>query len=245
LKTLVLDIETSPNLAHVWGLWNQNVGITQLREASEVLCVACKWLDSPEMFFYSKWGQGRSGMIREIHRLLDLADAVVHYNGKTFDIPHLNREILLQGLMPPSPYAQIDLYTTVKKRFKFPSNKLDYVSQQLGLGSKVHHEGHELWVKVLAGDKDAQLRMERYNAQDVVLTEKLYQRLLPWIPSHPNVALINGISGCTSCGSSNIHERETTKTAMSKFTAYQCCDCGSWMRETGRVEGSKIRSVAW
>lgn len=243
----MLDIETSPNLAHVWGLWNENVGITQLREASEVLCFSSKWLNDPAISFYSVWDQGHDEMVREAHRLLEEADAVVHYNGKSFDIPHLNREILLAGLGPPAPYAQIDLYTTVKKRFKFPSNKLDYVSQALGLGAKVHHEGHELWVKVMTGDREAQGRMRAYNEQDVLLTEKLYHRLLPWIPSHPNVALIDGIVACTTCGANPRHfvERETADTPTSKFARYQCLKCGSWQRETSRVEGSKMRSVSW
>lgn len=245
LKTLVLDIETSPNLAHVWDLWNQNVGISQLQEASEVLCVASKWLDAEEMFFFSNWGDGHHGMISGVHALLEEADAVVHYNGKAFDMPHLNREFVVAGFLPPKPYSQIDLYTTVKKRFKFASNKLDYVAQALGLGAKMHHSGHELWVKVLAGDRDAENTMQLYNEQDVLLTEKLYKKLLPWIPSHPNVGLIDGTSGCTVCGSANMVERETTQTAMSKFPVYQCTNCGHWDRTTGRMEGSKLRSVAW
>ncbi len=33
-------------------------------------------------------------------------------------------------------------------------------SQRLGLGKKHEHEGHELWVKCMNGDKDAWKRME-------------------------------------------------------------------------------------
>ncbi len=34
--------------------------------------------------------------------------------------------------------------------------------------------------------------MEKYNKQDVLLLEKVYDRLLPWIKSHPNHHLFNG-----------------------------------------------------
>jgi chromosome partitioning protein len=37
LKVLLLDIETSPNLAHVWGIWQQNVGLSQLLETYAVV----------------------------------------------------------------------------------------------------------------------------------------------------------------------------------------------------------------
>jgi len=34
MQILLLDIETAPNTAHVWGLWNQNVSLNQLMESS-------------------------------------------------------------------------------------------------------------------------------------------------------------------------------------------------------------------
>ena len=235
LKTLVIDIETSPNLAHVWQLWNiNNVSLSQLQESSTMLCFAAKWLRAEDTMFFSQWSHTHSEMVNAAHKLLGEADAVMDYNGTTFDIPYLNKEFLLEGLNPPAPYAHIDLYKTIKKRFRFPSNKLDYVSRAMGFSGKVSHEGHDLWVKVLAGDTDAQDRMEEYNKQDVVLLEQMYWQLRPWIPNHPNVALIDSQGICTTCGSDMVVEREAAYTAMSKFKELQCVKCGSWMRETAR-----------
>lgn len=53
MKILLLDIETSPNVAHVWGLWQQNVGTNQLLEASEVMCWAAKWYGEKDVAFMS------------------------------------------------------------------------------------------------------------------------------------------------------------------------------------------------
>ena len=169
MKILLLDIETSPNTAHVWGLWQQNVSINQLMESSYVLCYAAKWLNSDEMLFDSVQQSKPKAMLKGIHGLLNEADAVVHYNGTKFDIPTLNKEFLLHRYAPPSPYKQIDLLRVVRSQFRFPSNKLDYVAQRLGLGQKHAHEGHELWVKCMNGDKDAWKRMADYNIQDVIL----------------------------------------------------------------------------
>ena len=43
-KVLVIDIETSPNVVYAWGLWDQNIGISQVIEPSRVLCFAAKWV---------------------------------------------------------------------------------------------------------------------------------------------------------------------------------------------------------
>lgn len=246
MRTLCLDIETSPNTAQVWQLWNVNsISLAQLQESSELLCFSAKWLGEDEIFFYSDWEHGKTQMVAKAHWLLDNADAVLSYNGKAFDIPYLNKEFLLAGLSPPSPCQQIDLYTTVKKRFKFPSYKLDYVSRVMGFEGKVAHEGHALWVKVLSGDKDAMARMEAYNKQDVILLEQMYEKLRAWIPGHPNVHLMDGVGWCTTCGSHDVVERESSYTAMSRFQNYQCLACGTWIREAKRSGGSDWRGVAW
>ena len=151
MKILLLDIETSPNTAHVWGLWQQNVGINQLLESSYVMCWAAKWYGEKTVHF------GKD--LKKIYNMINEADVVIHYNGKKFDMPTLNKEFLLNGWTPPAPYKQIDLLRVVRSQFRFPSNKLDYVAQRLGLGKKVAHEGHELWIKCMAGDAAAWNKM--------------------------------------------------------------------------------------
>jgi DNA polymerase elongation subunit (family B) len=236
MKILLLDIETSPNTAHVWGLWQQNVSINQLMESSYVLCYAAKWLGEEDIYFDSVHQSKPKTMLKGIHALLDSADAVIHYNGTKFDIPTLNKEFLLTKLLPPSPYKQIDLLRVVRSNFRFPSNKLDYVSQRLGLGQKHAHEGHELWVKCMNGDKDAWKRMEEYNIQDVVLLESLYDNLLPWIKNAPNRNLYQDITGCPTCGSHHLQKRGTAVSTTGTYQRYQCRDCGSWSQGTKSIK---------
>lgn len=228
MKILHLDIESSPNTAHVWGLWQQNVSINQLMESSYVLCYAAKWHGSDEIIFDSVHQSRPKTMLKGIHGLLNEADAVVHYNGTKFDIPTLNKEFILHNYNPPSPYKQIDLLRVVRSQFRFPSNKLDYVAQRLGLGKKHEHEGHELWVKCMNGDKDAWKRMEDYNIQDVVLLEQLYNKLLPWIKNHPNQNLFNESVVCPTCGSHHLQKRGTAISTAGVYQRYQCKSCGSW-----------------
>lgn len=230
MKILHLDIETSPNTAHVWGLFKQNVSISQLMDSSYVMCFAAKWNGEDEVIFKKH----DEGMLVDIWNLLDQADAVVHYNGTKFDIPTLNKEFILAEMLPPSPYKQIDLLKVARQRFRFPSNKLDYVAKALGFDGKVSHWGHELWVRCMNHDEEAWQVMEEYNKQDVVLLEQVYKRMLPWITNHPNHALYGDtlatVPTCPNCGGSHLNKKGLSYTKAGIYQRYRCVDCGTPIR---------------
>lgn len=245
MKVLYLDIETSPNIAHVWGLFNQNISLSQLQEAGRTLCFAAKWRGSKAVLFASEFEHGREEMLRFAHELLTEADVVVHYNGKSFDMPTLNKEFVLAKMPPPAPYQQLDLLLIARKHFRFVSNKLAYVSKALGLAGKVGHAGHEMWVKCLAGDAKAWATMKQYNKQDVVLLEELHEILLPWITTHPNMRLNGGDpEGCPNCGGSDLRKEGFTYTLIGKYQRYQCRGCSAWSKSGKREDGTDIRGAA-
>jgi hypothetical protein len=245
-KILIIDIETSPNLAHVWSLWNVNVGLNQLLESGEVICFAAKWYGAKKTMFFSTYHDGKEQMVQAAHDLLSEADIVVHYNGKRFDIPHLNREFLEAGLEPPAPYAQVDLYQTAKSKFRFPSNKLDYIAQTLDIGAKTSHAGHTLWLDCLNDKPKAWKTMKEYNVHDVVLTETLYSRLLPWIHPHPNVAIYSDVleDTCPNCGGTELRQQGKAYTALGIYQRFKCADCGKWSRGKHKLGGADVRSIA-
>lgn len=242
MKILTLDIENRPNMAYVWGLFNQNISIGQVAEHAETFSFAAKWHHKKQVEFYSTFHHGKEEMVGQAHRLLDEADVVVGYNSKNFDLKHLNREIVLAELDKPSPYQQVDLLHVVRSQFRFTSNKLDYVAQQFGLGAKTSHSGFDLWLRCMQGDEKAWALMRKYNKQDVVLTEALYDRLRPWVPNHPSVPLHDGTEGdaCRNCGGVDLRNEGYAYTSQSKFQRFQCRDCGRWGRATkaiARVHG--------
>lgn len=231
MKILYLDIETTPILGTFWNLFPKYIPIGQIKEPTQVLCWAAKWEGDREIIFRSVKDKE---CIKDMWDLVDEADAVVHYNGKSFDMKHLNREFLLAGLPPPSSYHQIDLLSAVRQNFKFASNKLDWVCRELGLGSKIKHTGIELWYGCMEGNANDWKVMERYNKQDVRLLPKLYKLLLPWIKGHPNVGMyIDDPKSptCTNCGSRDLVKKGTqhnTKTAS--YDRYSCKKCGTPLR---------------
>ena len=224
--------------AYVWGLYDQNIGLNQMIDTSKVLCYCAKWYNEKEVIFDSIHKSNHKKMLKGIHGLLDSADAVVTYNGNKFDLPVLYKEFLLSGFNPPQPAKKVDLLRVVRSNFRFASNKLDHVSQQLGLGRKTEHEGFELWLKCMNKDSAAWAKMEKYNIQDVVLLEKLYTRLLPWIKGHPNQNLFHDSHVCPTCASTRLQRRGTAVTTTGTYQRFQCRDCGSWSQSTKAIKPS-------
>lgn len=200
-------------------------------DSSYTLCYAAKWLDDPEVDFASVVSPGPKTMLRRVHKLLDQADAVVTYNGDRFDLPTLNKEFLLHGMAPPSPYKSLDLLKVCRNRFRFPSNKLDYVADALGVGKKHKHEGHELWVKCMNKDREAWEVMEKYNRQDVVLLENVYEVVLPWIKTHASYSAFRQDLVCPNCGGTHYQRRGSYITGSNKYQRYQCQTCSTWFRD--------------
>jgi DNA polymerase elongation subunit (family B) len=245
IKALTVDIENAPNIVHTWGLFKQNIGISQIVKPAYTFGVGYKWYHEKQAHFLSDHVHGHKEMVERTHALLDEADMVIGFNHVGFDLPHINRESVLLGLGPNRPYKNVDLLRVARKQFRFTSNKLDFLAQQLGLGSKTAHTGHDLWVRCLDGDPAAWKLMEKYCKQDVVLTEKLYNRLLPWIPNHPHRGVWLGDSwACPNCGHDIDPESAAEQPSVAHVTAYntyQCPNCTHWTRGT-LVRSQKLKT---
>lgn len=228
IKILLLDIEISPNIATVWGLFNQNIGLHALTGNSEVLCWAAKWHGDDTVWFSSINMTTKRKMLKEIYTMIEEADAIVTYNGDGFDLKILNKEFALQDWAPPAPYKSIDLLKTIRRQFRFTSNKLNHVCERFELGQKTEHRGHQLWLDVMDGDQDAWEEMETYNIQDVWLLEALYDKILPWIVNHPSHAVYDEEAECKQCGSKHVQWRGWHRTKTRKYRRFQCQDCGTW-----------------
>jgi DNA-directed RNA polymerase subunit RPC12/RpoP len=245
IRILNIDIETTPAKAYIWDLKTRYVPPSMVIEPKRMLCFAAKWVGEPRVFFYSTWHDGRLKMVSRVWELLDEADAVLHYNGQRFDIPVINSEFMqTTGGFPPSPFKQIDLYRTVKTRFSFMSNSLDYVSRALGTDTKVQHEGFGLWAKVMAGDVAARKRMRLYNIGDVHANEALYGVVRPWIPQHPSHGIFESGDVCPACGAERLVKRGYAATQLRTYQRYVCAACGKWSRSGKSLTSADIREVA-
>jgi len=233
MKILLIDIETAPNKVYCWGLFKQNIGLNQIVEAGYTMCWAAKWHDERKTMFSSVWDDGKKTMLKKVYALLTEADVVIHYNGKSFDIPVLNKEFLSMGWGPTAPFQQIDMYRVARGEFKLASNKMDYVLKFLGIAGKVEHKGMPLWTGCMDGDPASHRLMKRYNIGDVTKLEQMYLRLKPWIKNHPNYGLYDRSDKhmCPNCGSNNVKKRGLYRTPTLTYQRYKCRDCCTWSKD--------------
>lgn len=245
-KVLLVDIETAPIIGYVWGLWDNNVSLNQIKSDWHLLSWAAKWLDEPKMFYMdqrkAKNIEDDSKILGVIWDLLDEADVVITQNGKAFDQKKLNARFILNGFKPPSSFKHVDTFLIAKKHFAFTSNKLEFMSDKLCTKYKKlkHHrfEGFELWKQCLAGNPKAWKEMEKYNKHDVLTLEELYHKLSPW-DSTINFNLYNTTETYRcSCGHTEFYLNGFIYTSTGKFQRYICKKCGKENRDR-RNEFSK------
>jgi hypothetical protein len=236
-KILIFDIETSPLISYTWGIWDQTVGLNQIKEDWYVLAWSAKWLDdAPSKIMYKdQRGEKKISddkkLMEGIWALLDEADIVVTQNGKAFDVKKLNARFILHGMRPPSGYRHIDTKVLAKKYFAFTSNKLEYMTDKLCTKyKKLSHKkfpGFSLWTECLAGNEEAWKEMEKYNKYDVLSLEELYKKMAPWDNSINFGVYNDKIEQKCSCGSEKeLYKKGFAYTANGKFQRYLCLDCG-------------------
>lgn len=233
-RTLVYDIECSPIVAYTWDLKPYRLPIDNIIEAPRILCIGVKWHGEKRVRLLSEWEHGRVGMLEGIRALFDEADAVVGFNSKSFDTPWVLGELAREGLQPPSPFVQVDLYRE-SRQFRFPSHKLQYISTEVfKLSGKMSTGGFGLWRSVLDGDEKAQSRMGRYCKKDTDLTDELLVQMRPWLKTLPNPSLYaddeRDSPTCPRCDSSAVTKQGFSYTKVGKYQAYRCSDCGGWSK---------------
>lgn len=236
-RLLFLDIETKPAVVHAWKLQDQNIALNQVVDPGGTICFSALWEGSDELLFHADWIDGHATMIEMAYRLLREAETVVTYYGDKFDLPKLRGEFLMADLPPLRPNISIDLHKTMKK-FGLLSNKLAFVGPLLTGEGKEGHEGHALWVKVMAGEPEAQATMERYCRQDVRLLERLYDRMLPYLDrgySTRRKAAPAPPPNCGACGSLQTRRRGKQRKRGGWVELFQCLACCE-VQQGGRVE---------
>lgn len=231
-----MDIETAPILAHVWSIWDQNVGLNQIIQDWSVLSWSAKWLGSDEIMYMDNRGakdfNDDKKLMTGAWEVMNEADIIIWHNGKKFDNKKLRSRFKKHKLKPPRSYRQIDTLEICKKNFDLTSNKLEYIAEFLDVKhKKLKHKkfaGHELWVECLKNNKEAWAEMELYNKNDVLVLEEVYKELQAWDNTINFNVYHEAIDHVCSCGS---HEFEQTPndfiyTNTGKFHRMVCVDCG-------------------
>jgi hypothetical protein len=249
-KVLIFDLEISPTLAYVWGLWDQNIAPVQVVSDWTMLSWSAKWLFSDntisdvispdEVVLENDYR-----ITKSLWELINKADIIIAHNARKFDVKKMNTKFLLHKLPPPSPYQVIDTLDVAKRQFGFLSNKLDSLAEYLGLAPKLATT-FILWKKCMMGDLESLNYMRKYNEYDVELLEEVYLKLRHWIKSHPNIGLYveSDTMICASCGGDHLTSVGHYHTHTGKFETFRC-NCGALNRvRKSSVKNTKLVGIA-
>lgn len=239
MKTIILDIETAPSLAYVWGFWKQNVGDDMVLDyGGYIMSCSIKELGKDDVVYIENRTQNDKKITKKILRHLDDADFVIAHNGKKFDIPFIKARAAIHGLNPPSPFKTIDTLLIARKEMNLKRNNLDFLAKALDVPLRKlttrKYPGFKLWWECLHGNDDAWKEMKDYNILDVEVLEQVYVRLRPWASNHPNTTTgdDNTVMCCPKCGSDKLKRRGYYFTNKGKYQRYKCSSCGGWSSET-------------
>lgn len=237
-RVLLYDIEMLPNIVYSWGLWDQNIQPENIIKEKSLICVAYRWLgetkvhscsilDDPRAFLKDPYND--KVVVTHLHKIFEEADAIIAHNGDRFDFTIFNARAIKYGLPPLPTIPSVDTLKVARNKFKFNSNKLDYLGEYFGLGRKIKVDG-SLWRRIAGGEVKAVREMITYNKQDVVLLEAVYMKLRPFMTNHPNLNILGGRCqelSCRICGSRKVQRRGYTNLGYAKF---QCTMCQAWSK---------------
>jgi len=236
VKRLFWDIESLPNIGYFWQSgWRINIPPENIIQERQLCCIGYKWEGKKAQCL--TWdGKSDKQLVIDFCKIAREADELVAHNGDKFDLKWLNTRCLVHGVELPEAKT-IDTLVIARRRFRFNSNKLDYLAKYL-LGEGKIHTSFDLWVDVCNGDDKALRKMVDYCKKDVVLLERVWQQIQKFHKpkSHQGVFLKRDNWTCPECGSQDVKTNKTiTTTAGSKRFEMLCKDCRRYYRISNAV----------
>jgi hypothetical protein len=116
---------------------------------------------------------------------------------------------------------------------------LDSLGGYLGVGRKVKHTGINLWLECMDGNLRSWATMKKYNIQDVVLLERVFEKMRGHATAFPDANMWTNANCCPVCQSSAIQHRGYNVSKGGRKQRFQCQDCGNWF-----ALGKTVKSAA-
>lgn len=195
-RTLYLDIEMSFGRYYNFGrkVYGEYLPIDQMDKQPYIICWSASWMDSKEIISQSvtsaqarKWDD--KTILSPLWRLIDDADIIAGHNVASYDIPKIYSRFLHHSFTSPSEHKIKDTLKMAKKKFRFESNSLDFILNELGLRPK-QAMSKEDWIKIAeSGDQKTLDKMLKYNRWDVAQGKKALQGLEGWMHYKPDFGM--------------------------------------------------------
>ena len=238
-KRLYFDCEVSANVGLFWQSgFKLQIGTENIIKERAVICICYKWEDDKDVY-YLQWDKNQcdKNLLKEFINVANEADELVGHNGDKFDLAWIRTRCLLHKIDMFPTYNTIDTLKIARSKFKFNSNRLDYIGKFLGLGQK-NHTNFDLWKDIMLKNCTKSMNiMIDYCIQDVVLLEKVHKALNNHIPAKTHYGVIFGgdRGSCPECGSDEVikNNRRVMASGLVKIQM-KCKNCGKLHSKTDK-----------
>lgn len=238
-RRLFFDIETSPNIGLFWEAgFKKNIDYTNIIKERAIICICWKWEDDKEVQ-YAHWDSKQCDkvLLQKFIKVANEADELVGHNGDKFDLAWIRTRCLFHKIEMFPDYKTIDTLKISRSKFKFNSNRLNYIAGYLGIGQKIKTD-YNLWKDIVLDKCKKSLdKMIKYCQMDVILLEKVYKKLSSHISpkTHFGVRFGEDKKSCVECGSDDLRKRANriSSTGVKKIQ-YQCFTCGKYQLKTDK-----------
>jgi hypothetical protein len=238
-KRLYFDIEVSPDIGLFWTAgYKQNIDYDNIIKERAIICICYKW-EGVKTVQSLTWDskQCDKKLLKEFVAIAASADEMIGHNGDKFDLAWIRTRCLFHRIPMFPKYLTVDTLKISRSKFRFNSNRLDYIGKFLGLGSKIK-TGYGLWKDVLLNKSDKALNeMVKYCKQDVLLLESIYEVMKNHIEPKVNYSALykSHNTGCPECGSNDLKPNGTRSTLTGTIKRqFLCRDCGKYHSQTIR-----------
>jgi RNase_H superfamily len=196
-KVLIVDVETKPAKAWVWGTYDQNIPLNMVIEDGSILAWSAKFLGEKKVYYSDMRGKEKNlsndkDMLLGLWKLMNESDILIWQNGDSFDRGKINARFIQNGLEAPAEYKTIDTLKLARRYFNFLSNKLEHLSSILNKkfkkSSHAKFPGFALWDQCIKGNKAAWREMAMYNKMDILSTEEVFLQLAKYAKNNKTVA---------------------------------------------------------
>jgi len=238
-RRLYFDLECSPNIGFFWTAgYKLNISTESIIKERAIICICYKWEDEEEthaVYWDSK--QNDKKLLQEFIKVANEANELVGHNGDKFDLAWIRTRCLFHRIEMFPNYVTIDTLKVARSKFKFNSNKLNYIAQYLGIGEKIHTE-YNLWKDIVLNKcKESMDKMIKYCKQDVILLEKVHKELNHHIPAKTHYGVVFGEDRgtCPECGSDDLikNNKVVTATGLTRIQ-YRCNTCYKYHSKTDK-----------
>ena len=230
-KILIYDIETTRVKAWVWWSGKQFVSGDSLIDEPKIITIAYKWLGEDDITVLT-WDEKSSDkqLLEKFLKVYNSADMVIGQNNDRFDNRWVNARAMKYGLDVNTFVRSFDIMRETKRLFRLPSYSMKYITNYLGIQTKLEHEGIKMWEKIQTGTPEEQKeylqKMVEYNRQDIVATEDMYLTLRKYMGHKTHFGVLNGQERftCPNCGGKNVSLDKTTVTPAGTVQRIMKCN---------------------